>query len=50
MAWDFPEDIKQSRGLSMTLEDKKKIMGLNAAKLYDVPVPADAGFQVAVPA
>jgi hypothetical protein len=50
MAWDFPEDIKQARGLSMSLEDKKKIMGLNAARLYDLPVPSEAGFQVAVPA
>jgi hypothetical protein len=25
-------------------------MGLNAAKLYDLPVPSEAGFQVAVPA
>jgi predicted TIM-barrel fold metal-dependent hydrolase len=50
MAFDFPDDIKQTRGLSMSLEDKKKIMGLNAAKLYDIPVPSEAGFQVAVPA
>jgi len=50
MAFDFPEDIKQSRGLSLSLEDKRKIMGLNAAKLYDLPVPAEAGFPVAVPA
>jgi len=25
-------------------------MGLNAAKLYDLPVPSEAGFQVAVTA
>jgi predicted TIM-barrel fold metal-dependent hydrolase len=50
MAWDFPDDIKASRGLSMSLEDKKKILGLNAARLYDLPVPSEAGFQVAVPA
>ena len=50
MAFDFPEDIKQSRGLSMSLDDKRKILGLNAAKLYDLPVPSGAGFQVAVPA
>ena len=50
MAFDFPEDIKQSRGLSMSLDDKRKILGLNAAKLYDLPVPSEAGFQVAVTA
>jgi uncharacterized protein len=50
MAFDFPEDVKQSRGLSMSLEDKKKILGLNAAKLYDLAVPSEAGFQVAVSA
>ena len=36
--------------VSLSLEDKKKILGLNAAKLYDLEVPAKAGFQVAVPA
>jgi uncharacterized protein len=50
MAFDFPEDIKQARGVSLTLDDKRKIMGLNAAKLYDLPVPSEAGFQVGVPA
>jgi predicted TIM-barrel fold metal-dependent hydrolase len=51
MAFDFPEDIKQSRGLTMDLETKKKILGLNIAKLYDLSVPAEAaGAQVAVTA
>ncbi len=47
MAFDFPEDVKQQRGVAMTLEDKKKILGLNAAKLYDLPVPTEAGSLVA---
>jgi uncharacterized protein len=50
MAWDFPDDVKANRGVSMTTENKKKIMGLNAAKLYGLAVPSEAGFQVAVPA
>jgi len=50
MAFDFPDDIKEKRAVTLTLEDKKKILGLNAAKLYELEVPAKAGFQVAVPA
>jgi hypothetical protein len=33
--------------VTMTLENKKKILGLNAAKLYDLPIPAEAGSLVA---
>jgi predicted TIM-barrel fold metal-dependent hydrolase len=40
MAFELPEDIKQQKGIDLTLEGKKKILGLNAARLYDVPVPA----------
>jgi predicted TIM-barrel fold metal-dependent hydrolase len=47
MAFDFPEDIKQQRGVAMTLEIKKKILGLNAAKLYDLPIPAETRSPVA---
>jgi len=39
MAYELPEDIKQQRGVDLTLEMKKKILGLNAAKLYGIPVP-----------
>ena len=42
MAFEFPEDIKEQRGVDLTLEGKKKILGLNAAGLYDVQVPAAA--------
>jgi len=47
MAFDFPEDIKQQRAVTMTLENKKKILGLNAAKLYELPIPTEAGSLVA---
>ena len=42
MAFDFPDDIKEQKGVELTLETKKKILGLNAARLYDLPVPAAA--------
>lgn len=32
--------MKEERGVDLTLEGKRKILGLNAAKLYDVQVPA----------
>lgn len=50
MAFEFPEDIKQETGVNLTLEAKKKILGLNAAKLYDLEVPSEAGFSVGVQA
>jgi uncharacterized protein len=42
MAFEFPEDIKEQRGVDLTLDGKKKILGLNAAQLYAVQVPAAA--------
>ncbi len=33
MAFEFPEHLKQQRGVDLTLEGKKKILGLNAARL-----------------
>jgi len=39
MAFEFPEDIKEQRGVDLTLEGKKKILGLNAANLYGLEVP-----------
>jgi uncharacterized protein len=42
MAFEFPEDIKEQRGVDLTVEGKKKILGLNAARLYDVQVPTAA--------
>lgn len=42
MAFELPEDIKEQVGVDLTLDVKKKILGLNAARLYDIPVPAGA--------
>jgi predicted TIM-barrel fold metal-dependent hydrolase len=50
IAFDFPDDIKEQYGVNLTLEAKKKILGLNAAKLYDIPVPSGAGFATGVSA
>ena len=40
--WNFelPDDIKQERGVDLTPEVKKKILGLNAARLYDIDIDA----------
>ncbi len=40
MAYELPEQIQRDKGVNLTLEAKKKILGLNAARLYDVDVPA----------
>ena len=39
-AFELPDDIKQERGVDLTPEVKKKILGLNAARLYDIDVDA----------
>ncbi len=38
MDFEFPEDIVQETGKSLTLDIKKKILGLNAAGLYNIDV------------
>ena len=38
MAYELPDKIKEERGVDLTLEGKKKILGLNAAKLYDIDI------------
>ena len=43
--WDFPDDVAYDDYPRLGVEGKKKILGLNAAKLYGVEVPAE--FQVA---
>jgi predicted TIM-barrel fold metal-dependent hydrolase len=40
IAFELPDDIKEQKGVDLTLESKKKILGLNAAKLYGIEVPA----------
>ena len=37
--FQIPEDMTEYAPL--TTEQKKKILGLNAAKMYDIPVPAE---------
>jgi len=39
--WDFPDDEAYSDYPRLGVEGKKKILGLNAAKLYDLEVPEE---------
>lgn len=41
MAFEFDDETAQEAGTHLTLEVKRKIMGLNAAKLYGLDVPAE---------
>jgi len=39
-AFEFPEEIKERHGVAdLTVDGKRKILGLNAARLYDLDVP-----------
>lgn len=40
--WNYqiPDDIAQERGVQLTDEIKEQILGLNAARLYDIDVAA----------
>lgn len=40
MAFELPDEVKQAKGVDLTLESKKKILGLNAARLYGIDVEA----------
>lgn len=40
IAFDLPEDIKEEYGVELTLEVKKRILGENAARLYDIDIEA----------
>ena len=40
MEFELPEDITKETGAVLDLEAKKKILGLNAAKLYDIDIAA----------
>ncbi len=35
-AFEMPEDLKAEFGVDMTMEAKRKILGLNAARLYGI--------------
>jgi uncharacterized protein len=43
--FQIPDDMQGEYG-TLTVEAKKKILGLNAAKLYDIEVPAEAAVNV----
>ena len=38
MDFELPDDVKAETNVNLTLETKKKILGLNAARLYDIDV------------
>jgi predicted TIM-barrel fold metal-dependent hydrolase len=40
MAYELPEQVRKDKGVNLTLESKRKILGLNAARLYDIDVAA----------
>jgi predicted TIM-barrel fold metal-dependent hydrolase len=42
--WDYPDETFSDYP-AFTTESKKKILGLNAARLYDVEVPAELQLQ-----
>ncbi|WP_022723980.1 amidohydrolase family protein [Rhodopseudomonas sp. B29] len=40
MAFEIPEELSKETGAVLTLETKKKILGLNAARLYNIDIEA----------
>ena len=38
MAYQFPDDLAREAATPLTLDVKRKILGLNAARLYDLGV------------
>ena len=48
--WDFPDDEAFSDYPRLGTDGKKKILGLNAAKLYDLKVPDELQLKEATPA
>lgn len=38
MAYELPDEVKRAKGVDLTLQAKKKILGLNAARLYGIDV------------
>jgi predicted TIM-barrel fold metal-dependent hydrolase len=43
MAFELPDEMRRENNVNLTLESKKKILGLNAAKLYGIDVNAQKG-------
>jgi uncharacterized protein len=40
MAFELPDDVAKETGVTLSLQTKKKILGLNAARLYDIDIEA----------
>jgi predicted TIM-barrel fold metal-dependent hydrolase len=40
MAFELPDDVRKETGVDLSLTAKKKILGLNAARLYNVDIAA----------
>jgi predicted TIM-barrel fold metal-dependent hydrolase len=40
MAFELPESVSKETGVKLSLETKKKILGLNAARLYGIDIEA----------
>jgi len=40
MDFELPDDVAKETGVSLSLQAKKKILGLNAAKLYGIDIEA----------
>ena len=40
MAFELPQEVQKETGVNLTLDVKRKILGENAAKLYDIDIPA----------
>jgi len=38
MRFEIPDDLQKETGKSLTLEGKRKILGGNAARLYDIDI------------
>ena len=40
MAFELPDDVAKETGVSLSMTAKKKILGLNAARLYGIDIEA----------
>ena len=49
-AWDFPDSAEYDDYPRLGVEGKKKILGLNMARLYDIEVPAELRLEADAPA
>lgn len=49
-AFELPEDLRAETGVELSIAAKRKIFGLNAARLYDLEVPAHLRLEAGEPA